>query len=120
MSERFLADENFPRSIVLLLREQGHNVSFVAEVAPGAADPVVLGLTREDNRVLLSFDRDFGALVFARREPSPPGIVLFRVTQDPRERMLAFLRAFFASPPALQGYLTTVSDSHIRQAVLPP
>jgi len=37
-----LADEGVDKQIVVRLREEGHSVSYVAEMAPGISDDIVL------------------------------------------------------------------------------
>ena len=39
-----LADEGVDKQIVVRLREEGHSVSYVAEMAPGISDDIVLEL----------------------------------------------------------------------------
>jgi predicted nuclease of predicted toxin-antitoxin system len=63
---RFLADENVPLPSVDALSAAGHDVVWVARETPGLADPRVLDQARRENRILITFDRDFGELVFAR------------------------------------------------------
>ncbi|WNM63381.1 DUF5615 family PIN-like protein [Candidatus Nitrospira neomarina] len=65
MSERYLADENFPASIVKLLRTHGHDVLYAAESLIAASDEEVLREAVTQSRVLLTFDRDFGELVLS-------------------------------------------------------
>ena len=76
---RFLADENFPGAAVNALITAGHDVVWVREVAPGLADAHVLLRAAGDERILLTFDKDFGEL--ARESGLPPtcGVVLFRM-----------------------------------------
>ena len=57
---RFLADENVPFASVLRLRGEGHDVQVVPQ---GGTDSAILVLARDEQRVLLTFDRDFGRLV---------------------------------------------------------
>ena len=61
---RFLADENFPGLAVSELRKRGHDVSWVLTDSPGISDQEVLGRAKDENRILLTFDKDFGELVF--------------------------------------------------------
>lgn len=118
MSERYLADENFPASIVKLLRTHGHDVLYAAESLIAASDEEVLREAVTQSRVLLTFDRDFGELVFRCRQQSAPGIVLFRPGgQSPIEQM-SFLQIFFSSQPKLQGFFTVASPGHFRQVRL--
>jgi predicted nuclease of predicted toxin-antitoxin system len=74
----FLANENFPAASVRRLRAAGHDVAAVIETDPGAKDPVVLSLAARERRVLLTFDRDYGELIYRRGLPAPLGVVHLR------------------------------------------
>ena len=41
---RLLADENFPYDAVVALRDEGHDVVWIREAAPGISDKEVLSL----------------------------------------------------------------------------
>ena len=73
-----LADEGVDRQIVDRLREDGHDVLYVAEVMPGISDDAVLDAANEANALLLTADKDFGELVF-RQGRFTMGIVLIRL-----------------------------------------
>ena len=59
-----LADENVPGAAVARLRDAGHDVSWVSEDAPGTADPDVLERASKEDRLLVTFDKDFGDLAY--------------------------------------------------------
>lgn len=63
---RLLADENIEREFVDLLREMGHDVAWGQDVHPQWPDPRVLALAVNEGRVLVTEDKDFGELVYAR------------------------------------------------------
>jgi len=63
---KIVADESVDWQVVDRLRASGHDVLFVAELAPGSDDETVLGHSREANAILLTADKDFGELVFSR------------------------------------------------------
>jgi len=113
---RFLADENVPFASVLRLRGEGHDVQVVPQ---GGADSAILALARDEQRVLLTFDRDFGRLVFHRGISSPSGIVYFRTPpsspESPAEIVLALLTRADA---VLAGRFTVVEGDRIRQRPL--
>jgi predicted nuclease of predicted toxin-antitoxin system len=118
MSERFLANENFPGVMVRLLRDQGHDVLYAAETLVAAADHLILETALSQDRVILTFDRDFGELVFRHRRPPARGIVLFRLGALSPDALLAFLQNFFTSEPTLRSYFTVASPGHFRQVPL--
>jgi predicted nuclease of predicted toxin-antitoxin system len=72
---RFLANENFPGSAVAALKAGGHDVVWVRIAAPGAADREVLTWAAREERVLLTFDKDFGEL--ARKATLRPSVASF-------------------------------------------
>ena len=61
-----LADENVPGAVVAALRQQGHDVAWIHEDAPGRPDPEVLERAQQEHRVVVTFDKDFGELAFRR------------------------------------------------------
>src|SRR5919205_3139730 len=77
---RLLADENFPRVAVDRLRHRGHDVAWVRTDMRGASDQEVIGRAVSDDRVLVTFDKDFGYLAFRIGVPASCGIVLFRLS----------------------------------------
>lgn len=76
---RLLADENFPRAVIAALRADGHDVASVREQARGALDDAVLQFAQNEQRIVVTFDKDFGELAFRRGLPAACGIVLFRI-----------------------------------------
>ncbi|WP_448543777.1 DUF5615 family PIN-like protein [Roseiflexus sp.] len=63
----FVADESVDLPIVERLRQEGHRVSYVAELGPGMPDKAVLHLANQETALLLTADRDFGEMVFRQR-----------------------------------------------------
>lgn len=61
---RLLCDEGIDAQFVQELRSQEHDVTYIAEVAPGAADEEVFRRTNETGALLLTADKDFGELLF--------------------------------------------------------
>jgi predicted nuclease of predicted toxin-antitoxin system len=59
---------------------------WVRTAAPGSTDPEVLAWAARDERILLTFDKDFGELAKASALPATCGIILFRVPM-PRTTM---------------------------------
>lgn len=116
---RWLADECVAAGLVEALRADGHDVAYVAEVAPRAIDPDVIERSRAEDRLLLTEDRDFGDLVF-RTKQKVPGLVLIRI--DPRARALSSARlaaAIRSFGDRLLGRYTVVEESRFRSRPLP-
>lgn len=74
----FVADESVDRGIISRLRQDGHQVWYVAEMAPAIPDEAVLDVANREKALLLTADKDFGEMVF-RQHRFSGGIVLIRL-----------------------------------------
>jgi hypothetical protein len=81
---RFLVNEHIPPTAVRRLRELGHDVLSVKENMAGSADSAVLARAAVEQRVLVTFDKDFGELAFRSRLPAGCGVILLRFAARPR------------------------------------
>jgi predicted nuclease of predicted toxin-antitoxin system len=73
-----VADESVDHPIVERLRQEGHDVVYVAELQPGISDDQVLQEANQRSALLVTADKDFGDLVFRMRRVNA-GIVLIRL-----------------------------------------
>ncbi|MGA2594503.1 MAG: DUF5615 family PIN-like protein [Bryobacteraceae bacterium] len=117
---KVLADENFPRAAIEVLRKAGWDVISIAEQCPGVSDEEVASLCADRQRILLTFDKDFGELIFHRGLPAGSGVVLFRVTPDSPEEAAELALALVASQPDLHGSFCVVTRDRIRVRRLKP
>jgi predicted nuclease of predicted toxin-antitoxin system len=86
---RFLVDENLPRRLTDLLRGNGHEAEHVGDLGlESASDPEILEKARDDERILISADTDFGTLL-AESHAELPSIILIRRTSNRRAFHLA-------------------------------
>ncbi|WP_174279873.1 DUF5615 family PIN-like protein [Sphingomonas bacterium] len=116
---RLLADENLPGLLVRALRDAGHDVLSASETFPSAADEAVLDRARTEARILVTFDADFGRMIFAERRVPPPGVLYLRSPPpSPDETARRVLRVLAADAPAIDGYFVSV-DTTTRFHPLP-
>ena len=78
---RWLADECVSPDILARLRRMGHDVDHILELDRGADDDSISIRAREQNRLLLTEDNDFGERVFRRGELIP-GVVFLRIESE--------------------------------------
>lgn len=119
MKPPLLTNENFPAPALRRLRELGFDVVAVSEVMPGADDEAVLSFARESGRWLVTFDRDYGELVFLRGLPTPPAVIYIRQEAVPPAVPADWLAAFLDTPDAEAGYFVTLGGTTIRRRSLP-
>jgi predicted nuclease of predicted toxin-antitoxin system len=119
MTPRVLANENFPFPAVALLRERGVDVVAVAESMAGASDEEVMALARDEGRVLLTFDRDYGELVFSRGHAPPPSIIYLGQEPMPARRIGELVLELLAEPNGIAGFFVVASQQSIRRRPMP-
>ncbi len=76
---RFLIDESTDARLASHLTALGHDAIFVARShRPGLSDHEVLAIAHNEDRILITDDRDFGDLVFHHRQPHS-GVIYLRL-----------------------------------------
>src|SRR3974390_876150 len=117
---RRLVDECVDAALVDRLREAGHDVVYIADIAPRASDSTVMQRADDEDRLLLTEDKDFGDLVFRQSKPVP-GIVLLRIGAEHRQhkaaRLTAAIERFGAT---LFGRYTVIERARFRARPLRP
>ena len=75
---KFLFDQSADFRVIAHLRQLGHDVSAVSRnYPPGLADEDVLAIARQEQRILVVADRDFGELIF-HQGLAHTGVLFFR------------------------------------------
>lgn len=117
---RFLANENFPLPSAERLREAGHDVAAVIRDSPGAKDSDIMARAASEGRTILTFDRDYGELIYRLGLPAPPGVVYFRTDPAAPEEPAEHLPQLLATPTSvLEGQFTVVEHGQVRRRPLP-
>lgn len=110
---KFLADENIPLRAVEKLRESGLEITSIVEESPGLPDVDVLRLSAERKVVLITFDKDFGTLVFKRQEESF-GVILLRFPPKSPEFVFDMLKILFNSGIDFERKFIVMRENKVR------
>jgi predicted nuclease of predicted toxin-antitoxin system len=117
---RFLANENFPLSSVRVLRQVGYDIASITEDSPGIEDTEVLSRAVEEQRFILTFDRDYGELIYRLRLPPPVGVIYLRFRpQSPEEPATIILNLLQTEDLQFENKFTVIDREQIRQRPLP-
>ena len=115
----FLANENFPLASIRLLRQSGHRVVSIIQEVPGSKDRDILSRACAEKLVILTFDRDYGELIYRYKSTPPAGVVYLRFApmtpDEPGEIMLNIIGNKNLS---LINHFTIVERGRIRQRTL--
>jgi len=116
---RLCANENISEDCVVKLRRDGHDVLWIRDSAPGSPDKDVLARAQREHRLLITFDKDFGQLVFRQGAQASHGVVLFRISQVSSAVTAERVSIALASRDDWEGQFSVVDDFGIRMRPLP-
>lgn len=119
---KLLLDANLSPKVARLLKEAGHDAIHVADVALlTAADPEILRAAAKEERILLTADSDFGALL-ALGSLGSPSVLLLRSADHLRPAEQAELIAANLPPIAEdleKGAIASLTRDRLRVRQLP-
>ena len=106
---RILIDENVSRGVASALADAGHEIELVAECLRSADDRQVLAHAISIKAVLVTFDSDFGRMIFAESHPSPRAVIFLRSPPpSPAETIRRILRVLASDAPRIDGHFVSV------------
>ena len=119
---RFLIDNALSQTVAIALREAGHDVVHVRERnLQTASDNDLLELARDEDRILVSADTDFGTILALRRV-AKPSFVLLRgdIEREPHRQADALLSILPTITEHLNcGAVVVITHDRIRIRQLP-
>ncbi len=110
---KLLADENISGKVVKGLKDKGVDIVSIKELASGLSDEAVLEAANSQNRVLLTFDADFGELIY-RRKLKAKGIILLKFVPKSTQHILETISNVVATQAKLEGNFLIVTEKRIR------
>jgi predicted nuclease of predicted toxin-antitoxin system len=118
---KLLLDQGLPRSAVTWLEEAGIDTVHVAEIGLSAADDTdILQRARDDERVVVTLDADFHALL-ALSAATSPSVIRIRIERLRAQALTNLLLRVIErlAEDLEQGIVVTVEPSRIRLRRLP-
>jgi predicted nuclease of predicted toxin-antitoxin system len=111
---RFLADESCDFAVVRILRDSHYDVVAVGELVTRSRDSDVIAQAYQENRILLTEDRDFSWLVFVSRAASA-GVILIRFPSQMRSTLArTVLRVVQEQADKLTGSFVVIQPGQVR------
>jgi predicted nuclease of predicted toxin-antitoxin system len=116
---RIIANENVSATVIRELRMRGHDVVSVKESMRSAPDFAILERAAEEDRLVLTHDKDFGVLAFRWGLPAASGVILFRLSGDNPDVDNARILSVLDHQKDWTGQFYVVTDDRIRVRSLP-
>lgn len=101
---KFLVDVGVGNVVEAWLESEGFDVIAVRNIDPKMTDVQILKIAENQNRAVITMDKDFGELVFNRKKEHK-GVLLLRLTDSTSDEKLAVVREIF------DGYLDELSGN---------
>ena len=109
---KILADENIPRTTIQSLRSSGYDVVSIWEVNPDMGDEQVVQLSIREQRIVITFDKDFGRI--ALTNPNVPGVMLMRISPINPEYITRRIISALETIGNLYGKLIVIPRKTVR------
>jgi predicted nuclease of predicted toxin-antitoxin system len=111
---KLLVDENLSPLTVGFLRGKGFDVLSIEEVCKGSSDEEISEIARRENRIIVTFDLDFGEIFFMKGV----SVIVLRIRSRKPDMINHFLEACISKLRTENldpyGKLIVVSEGKIR------
>lgn len=78
---KLLANENFPIKSILYLKRNGFDIISIGTDNPSIQDHAVMTIAIKEQRTILTFDRDYGELIFKYNYKPQRGVIYLRLDE---------------------------------------
>ncbi|HZK75475.1 MAG TPA: DUF5615 family PIN-like protein [Candidatus Kapabacteria bacterium] len=114
-----VADENIERGLVERLQSDGHSVRWISEDCPSVNDEAVLSIAFKQAALLITDDKGFGELVFARLQPTV-GVLLLRIPRfDFLKRANRVSEILTSNADSLLHHFSVATFTELRSRLTP-
>lgn len=113
---KLLANENFPLKSVEYLEGKGFDIIAVGVKHPSVKDNIVINVAIREDRLILTFDRDYGELIFRHNYRPKMGVIYLRLdAYEPDEPGKIIDDLLRNNKLEFQNALTVLDKHGIRQ-----
>ena len=111
---KFIADANVEKKIVDCLIKFGFDVKWIPDYNCEMDDEDLLTMANNEKRILITNDKDFGELVFLRKQ-NCAGIILIRVKgQDTKEKVELVEKLILNYKDKIPNHFSLITKTKIR------
>jgi len=111
---KFLVDECVGPTVAAWLKGNGYDAVSIYDNVPGINDDLVLQKAHNENRVLITSDKDFGEMIFKNRKQHC-GVILLRLIDERSVNKINVLKRVLQSHyPGIIGNFVVATENTIR------
>ncbi len=113
---KFLANESFPLTSVKIIKDKGFDILRIGDDFFGITDEEVIDFANSDDRIILTFDSDYGELIFKNGYNISNGVIYFRWSifnaEEPGDYLLYLIDR---NEIDFKNKFTVINRNNIRQ-----
>jgi predicted nuclease of predicted toxin-antitoxin system len=113
---KLLANENFPLTSVKIIEKAGFDIIYIGQDFTGILDSEIIDLAIKEERTIITFDKDYGELIFKKGYRPPAGVIYLRwddfQPHEPGDYLVDLLKS---KDIQYERMLTVISKNNIRQ-----
>lgn len=112
---KFLVDECTGVKVSEALSDDGYPADYVGEFMKGAKDKRILQKALEENRILITNDKDFGEIIYREGKPHA-GVLLLRLEKDFPTNRISTIKNIIEEfdEETLKGNFIVASEKGVR------
>ncbi len=76
---KYLANENVPFSSITYLKSKGYDIKAIGVDDPSITDEQVMQIAIDENRTIVTYDSDYGELIFKHGYKPQAGVIFIRI-----------------------------------------
>jgi len=117
-SLKFLANENFPYTSFKILKAKGWNITHITNLNRGISDEEVMEIAIKERRIIITFDSDYGELVY-NKGFEPSGVIYLRCREFlPNYPAILLEEIIIKDKLVIINFFTVIDANQIRQRKL--
>lgn len=113
---KFIANENFPIPAFHYLLDKSIDIIHIGNEFPGISDQEVLKLAMKLERIIITFDSDYGEIIFKNNIIPPQGVIYLRLrSYQPVDPGKLIFKIITNSKISFTSKITVIDKNSIRQ-----
>ena len=112
---KLLANENFPYPSIFYLRDKGYDITSIGMDNPSIMDSEIMDIAIKEERTILTFDRDYGELIFRHNYKPNKGVIYLRLSEFSPVEPGIIVERLINSKLDFTKSLTVVDEHGVRQ-----
>lgn len=108
---KFLVDENIGLKVVKFLNKLGHTIEHIQNIQIGLEDYQILDLSVLKDSIVITFDRDFGELIF-KKGKQHNGVIFLRLEDQTSKNVIKAVKYIFLKHQIINKDFIVVIESN--------